>query len=267
MSTDDFETRLRVRLAELADREDDWDDPAPAARQIAAAGIAPDDDPAILTPGPPARGRRRWLPGLAVAAVLLAVVAGGGLGLRELVQNSSNSSAGSSAGFAEGGDAANAPQATAAATVPGPASGGTGGAGCSVLGQATSTGPLSTIGSIRPSGITGSRTTSGGSVAVPYQLSFAAAGGTAQLRSAQAVWLQGGQLCGSPGTAVAGVVQAVPVEPGSGLSGSATFAAVDSSGSPLPAGDYLAVIVIPYSVGGSGMSHLVSAPVTITVRS
>lgn len=287
MSTDDFETRLRARLADLADREDDWDDPTPAAREIAAAGIAPDDDPAILSPPPSNRERRRRLPGLAVAAVLLAVVAGGGLGLRELVQHSSTGSAASSSGnFAEGGDAAADAQASDAATVPGPASAGNDPAGscvsgtpagdchdtagCEVGGAPTSTGPLAANGSIRPSGITGSRTTPGGSVAVPYQLSFAAAGGTAQFDGARAVWVDGGQLCASPGTALPGVVQAVPVDPGTGVSGSARFSAVDSRGEPLPNGEYEVVIVVSYTLPGAkhvARWQLVSAPVTVTVSS
>ncbi|MHA3704962.1 hypothetical protein ACXR2U_22555 [Jatrophihabitans sp. YIM 134969] len=289
MTDDDFERSLRARLGDLAagaDHDLDWDDPLPEARRRAAL---PDPDPAEVVPIGAARSRRRLLPGLAVAAVVLAVLVGGGFGVRELVRNTGVSASSAAGQAAAGGDAGaesapppevcvsseptGCPAASSRPTsgvaagpgAPGPAPGGTDTAGCATQGAATSNGPLAGIAAIRPNGITGSRATAGGSAGIPYQLTFGRGGGTAELRAARAVWVQDGQLCAATGTVASGAISSVPVEPGAGVNGSSVFAAVDSRGEPLPAGEYLAVIVIPYRYGGSAMSQLVSTPVTVTV--
>lgn len=265
-----FEDRLRERLHDLADHEDGWDDPAPAAR-ARATQVAGDD---AVTPTTTSRpGWRHRLPTLAVAAVLVAVVLGGGTGLVVWLRSGGSGGGSSGASLSYGTDvggngAKTGEDATAGApsVAPGGAAAG-GSAGCAATLPTASTGPLAGIAGIRPAGITGATVGTGGSTQIPYVLSFTADGPDMQARAAQ-VYLRGPDgLVPLQGGASSFAIQVVPVHAGATTSGSATLHAVDCSGAPLAAGHHEVVVVIQYAVAGGGtQSVLVSAPVGVDVR-
>ncbi|MEP6598992.1 MAG: hypothetical protein ABJB98_06025 [Actinomycetota bacterium] len=230
------DSELRRRLHDLADSVPEWDDALPEVLRRA---------------GTPATERRwRWVPGLGVAAAVLAVLLAAG-GVVALVRPDRGSGLSSTAAggmdasstAAGAGRAPKAPRLSGCGTVPAPS------------------GPL--VGRARVTLSVPHQVRAGSSITARISIDAAADGG---YLGASPPWVQitaAGNVVGNPLIAYQSLVRGLTE-----MDRTVTFTSCTAGGSvsqPLPPGLYQLIAVVDYTAE-RGSGQLVSPPVTVTVR-